>query len=419
VAEAMKIAVIITSFPSLSETFVLSQITGLLDLGHDVRIFAWRDPAEHVVHADVAQYDLQSRTRYIPKTPRSKILCLLKAAGLIIANFHKTPGPLMRFVGMFFRRRKGLSLAHLYFLLNLTEENDFDIIHCHYGPNGLMGMFLKDAGVRGRVCTVFHGFDLSRYPLAKGPDVYEPLFRKGDLFLPVSEYWKKKLLEMGCPPEKTLVHRMGIALDAFEFRQHHIPPEGPVRLLTVGRLVQKKGHRYAIEAMARLVAQGRDVRYTIAGAGPLRTELEQLADRHNLSERITFTGAVNQDQVRRLYQEADIFVLPSITADDGDTEGVPVVLMEAMACGIPVVSTQYAGIMELVIDGVSGLLAPEKDIAALTEKLLHLLDHPQVAQGLAMAARQRVDREFDVDELNERLQTILVAECEQTRYVRP
>jgi len=401
----MKIAVITTFFPSLSETFVLNQITGLLELGHDVRVFAWQDPAESAIHADVAKYDLLGRTRYIPEAPRNKSLCLIKALWLIVANFHKRPGPLLRFVMMFVRRRKGLSLNHLHFLLNFIEE-DFDVIHCHYGPNGLIGVFLKDAGIAARVCTVFHGFDISCYPLARGRDVYSDLFKKGDLFMPVSEHWRKELLDMGCPPEKTIVHRMGIALNTFEYRRHRIPSDGPARLLTVGRLVQKKGHRYAIEAVASLAVGGRDIEYTIAGDGPLRGDLEQLVETHSLRDRVRFLGAVDQEQVRRLYQESDVFVLPSVRADDGDMEGVPVVLMEAMASGVPVVSTRHTGIEELVTDGVSGLLSPEKDVAALAEKLRYLLDHPHAAEALARAARHRVEGEFNIDNLNKRLETI-------------
>jgi colanic acid/amylovoran biosynthesis glycosyltransferase len=401
----MRIAFITNIFPVLSATFILNQITGLLDLGHDVRIIAYTDPAEPKVHPDVEKYNLLAHTRYLPRIPRHKVLCMMKALWLVISNFHKGPVELLKFVKMFILRRKGLSLTRLYLLLEFIE-GDFDIVQCHYGPVGIDGIFLKDAGVKAKICTAFHGFDLSRYPLIHGRNVYDDLFEKGDIFLPISEYWKKELIDMGCPSEKTIVHRMGIELDKFEYRPHDIRMDGPVRLLTIGRLVQKKGHCYAIEAVAKLVAAGRDIEYTIAGDGPLKPGLEQLVDRHNLRDRVKFLGAVDQEQVRELYRESDVFILSSITADDGDMEGVPVVLMEAMACGLPVISTLHSGIDELVTDGVSGLLATEKDVSAITEKLLCLLGNTHSTHDLAQAARQCVEREFSIDILNKRLEKI-------------
>lgn len=398
----MKIAFIINQFPSLSATFIINQITGLLDLGHDVRIIANCDPAETKVHPDVEKYELRSRTHYITPAPQSKALCLAKAMGLVVTNFHKAPVELLKFVRMFILRKKGLSLSRLRLLLEFIGA-DFDIIQCHFGPVGLEGIFLKDAGIKAKICTAFHGFDMSRYPLTHGRNVYNDLFEKGDIFLPISEYWKKELVDMGCPPEKTVVHRMGIEPDKFEYRPHDIRMDGPVRLLTVGRLVQKKGHCYAIEAVADLVAAGRDIEYTIAGDGPLRLDLEQLADKHSLRDRVKFLGAVDQEQVRRLYRESDVFILPSITADDGDMEGVPVVLMEAMACGLPVVSTRHSGIDELVADNECGFLVDQGDTAGLVGRLSEIVDRPEVCTNIAKCARQRIEAEFDVGNLNQLL----------------
>ena len=399
----MKIAFILNQFPVLSETFILNQMTGLLDLGHDVRIFAHTDPQEPKVHPDVAKYDLLGRTVYIRRGAGSKRLCLLKALCVVLGNLANSPREMCRFTKMFIGRRKGLSLERLYLLLAFIDAN-VDIVQCHYGPVGAEGVFLKDAGIRAKICTVFHGFDVSGYPLTHGGDVYDELFAKGDLFMPISEYWKKVLGDLGCPVEKTVVHRMGIELDKFEYADHGIRSDGPVRLLTVGRLVQKKGHRYAIEAVADLVDAGRDIEYTIAGDGPLRAELEGLAESGGLGDRMRFLGAVDADQVRGLYRESDIFVLPSVIAADGDMEGIPVVLMEAMACGLPVVSTRHSGIGELVVDGESGLLAKEKDVDGLAAKVRQLIDKPEMYIRMARCAVECVRAGFDVEKLNGELE---------------
>jgi colanic acid/amylovoran biosynthesis glycosyltransferase len=401
----MKIAFIVNEFPVLSATFILNQITGLLDMGHDVRIFAYLDPNEPVVHSDIDTFNLRQRTRYIPQSPRSKLLCLLKALLVIVVNLPRGPRILSRFAGMFLRRKKGLSLGRLYLLVGFLD-NDFDIIQCHYGPVGLEGIFLKDAGVRAKICTAFHGYDVSRYPLDHGRDVYTELFGKGDIFMPVSEYWKRELVALGCPGDKIVVHKMGIDPDKFEYVEHNIDTKGTLRVLTVGRLVEKKGHCYAIEAMARLVKAGRNIQYTIAGDGPRRGDLEQLVGELGLTGRVRFLGAVSQTQVRQLYKESDVFVLSSVTAADGDMEGVPVVLMEAMASGVVAVSTRYSGIGELIADGKTGLVTAERDITGLADKLSNVMDDPCLYHTLSVNARRKVELEFDIRALNKRIEEV-------------
>ena len=401
----MKIAFILNQFPVLSATFIINQITGLIDLGHDIQIFAYADPHEEKVHPDVHKYNLLARTRYIKPAPQSKPLCMIIALSQIIANLPRGPVEMLKFTRMFALRKKGLSLSKLRLLIAFLRT-DFDIIQCHYGPVGLEGIFLKNAGIKAKVCTSFHGYDLSRYPLIHGPNIYDELFEKGDIFLPISEYWKNQLLEMGCNLDRLVVHRMGIDPDKFQYKEKVLDPSGPVRILTIGRLVEKKGHEFAIKAIANLVSHGCNIKYVIAGDGPLRSDLEtQVRDLH-LDEKVTFLGSVDQDEVINLYRQAHIFLLPSVTASDGDKEGVPVVLMEAMAMGLTVVSTHHSGISELVIDGESGYLVPERDIKALTEKLKHLIASPDVSRQMANHAREYVLQNYNIKTLNRILRQI-------------
>ncbi len=401
----MKIAFILNQFPSLSATFILNQITGLVDLGHDVRIIAYCDPAEPKVHPDVEKYELRSRTHYITPAPQSKVLCLAKAMGLITTNFHKAPVELLKFVRMFILRKKGLSLSRLRLLLEFIGA-DFDIIQCHFGPVGLDGIFLKNSGIKAKVCTSFHGYDVSRYPITHGANVYGELFEKGDIFLPISEYWKNILVEMGCDASRMIVHHMGIDPDKFEYTEKNIDPSGPVRILTIGRLVEKKGHEFAIRAIADMVAKGCNIEYVIAGDGPLRDQLQILTDDLNATGQIRFIGSVTQDEVIDLYAASHIFLLPSVTASDGDKEGIPVVLMEAMAMGLHVISTTHSGIGELVIDGESGYLLPERDVEGLGEKLEHLIACPDLCRQMACRGREYVLQHYNINSLNRKLEEL-------------
>jgi len=180
------------------------------------------------------------------------------------------------------------------------------------------------------------------------------------LFLPVNEYFKNRLIKLGCSRDKILVHHSGIDINRFMFYKRQIVDHNRTKFLTVGRLVEKKGHLFVIEAIKRLVNKYSKIEYIIAGDGPLKTELLKLVNKYNLSSYVKFKGQITSSEAIDLYKEAHIFILHSVTARNGDMEGTPVVLMEAQASGLPVISTYHSGIPEVVIDKHSGFLVPEK-----------------------------------------------------------
>ena len=400
-AAEMKIAFIVNVFPKLSETFILNQITGLLDLGHEVMIFAEYNPNEKKVHPDVEKYQLMDRVLYFD-IPQNKIKRVLKASYLIITNFYKNPIKIFKSLTLFRYGKSALSLQGLYFLIPFLDTN-FDIIHCHFGPNGIIGASLKEIGVEAKIITTFHGYDMSTFILNNGTGVYNDLFSKGDLFLAISEHWEKKLVELGGDAKKIRVHRMGIDLEKFEFSERKILPGESVKILTVGRLVEKKGHKYAIKALAKLINKHKNVIYKIVGDGYLRGELESLVTELGIEKYVEFLGDVEDEELFRLYHDSHIFVLPSVTARNGGQEGIPVVLMETQAAGLPVISTFHSGIPEVVLDGESGFLVPERDVDALTKKLEYLVVHPEIWPEMGRAGRKCIELRYDVRKLNQQL----------------
>ena len=397
----MKIAFIVGGFPTLSETFILNQITGLLDMGYDVEIFAQFNPQERKVHADIEKYQLMRRVHYF-NIPHNKIKRILKAIFLIIKNFHKAPLKILKSLNVFRYGKTALSLRLLYTLIPFLDKK-FDIIHCHFGPNGIIGAYLKEIGISGKLITTFHGYDMSTFIVNNGNNVYEKLFLNGNLFLPISDYWKRKLIRLGCDEKKIIVHRMGIDLKKFKFSERIKQPGEPIKILTIGRLVEKKGHEYAIRAIAKVVKKYRNIEYLIAGDGPLRNKLEGLVQELGIEKHVKFLGAIEQNEVLKLYQQAHIFVLPSITASNGDQEGIPVVLMEAQATGLPVISTYHTGIPEVIVEGKSGFLVPEKDVDALAERLEYLIEHPEIWPEMGRYGRKFVEEKYDIKKLNQKL----------------
>jgi len=397
----MKIVFIVGGFPYLSQTFILNQITGLLDMGYDVEVFARFNPKEEKVHSDVEKYKLIDRINYFDM-PNNKIRRMLKAIYLVIKNFHKAPLKILKSLNVFIYGKVALSL-HLFYLILPFLGKKYDIIYCHFGTAGILGVLLKEIGITGKLITTFHGFDMSAYILSTNRNTYKKLFAKGDLFLPISEHWKIKLIKLGCDKEKIVVHHMGVNLEKFKYFDRKKKSGEPIKILTIGRLVEKKGYEYAIKAIKKIIVKYRNIEYIIIGDGPLENKLKKLVSESGIKKYIKFVGAAKQDEVLDFYKQAHIFMLPSITASNGDQEGIPVVLMEAQATGLPVISTFHTGIPEVVVDGKAGFLVPEKNVNALIEKLEYLIENPELWPKMGRYGRKFIEENYDIRKLNQKL----------------
>lgn len=404
----MKIAFVLSEFPSVSETFVLNQITGLIDRGHLVHIYAGRPRKIGALHPDIRKYGLLEQTVYYREIPAKGRL--LKSAFALSGIFLKKPLFFLYGIRTIFHNQRTLGLGTLYKISPFIGNGPYDIIFCHFGPNGNIGLLLKRAGFKGKLAVVFHGYDMTNFIAQNGQDSYKYLSANGDLFLPISETWKHELISLGFDKRKILVHRMGVDTEKFRYRPRTMNGK-QISILSVARLVEKKGLRYAIEAVSKIMNKYRNVIYRIAGDGPLRKELDGFIRELNAEDRIKILGWKSQDEIIKLMDNAHIYLAPSITASDGGKEGIPVAIMEAMAQGIPVLSTFHSGIPELIEDGKSGLLVPEGDANALALKLDYLLSNPQVWQALSLAGRTRIKEDFDIRQLNHTLQKVLQGLC--------
>ncbi len=403
----MKIAFIVPEFPSLSQTFVLNQIVGLLERGHDIEIFASSSGSEGKQHPDVAKYSLLERTTYLPEVPNGRIERMARGIMLAVRSFPRHPRVVLKALDVFRHGRSAASLTLMWNVIPFLGRGPFDVIHCHFGPCGLIGLqCILTGALRGKMATTFHGFDLTSFLKRSRRGIYRDLLEHGDLCLPISNHWRNRLIEIGCDPDKIVVHRMGVETGALGKARDGAAKGETLRLLSVARLVEKKGIRYGIEAISRVVEHYPRLEYLVAGDGPLRSELEALAKDLGLDEKVRFLGWMNQEEVKKWMMTSDILLAPSVTGADGDQEGIPVVLMEAMAMGLPVVSTFHSGIPELVIDGVTGLLAPERDSDGLAGKILELIRSEDLAAEMGNRGRDHVRENFDIEKLNLELEGI-------------
>lgn len=284
------------------------------------------------------------------------------------------------------------------YLERTVKEKKIGLIHAHFGVDAVYALpLVEKLGLP--LITTFHGHDITRLPkFMLYPPAwfnywahFENLKRKGALFIAVSDYIRDALIEKGFPKDRVKTHYLGIDTG--------IVPVGPGRekiVLTAGRLVEKKGTKYLIQACAALSGEFPDLKLVICGDGPLKGELEALAEQAGIKDSTLFTGWQSKQQVLELMKTARVFALPSVTAENGDAEGLGMVLLEAMALGKPCVGTHHGGIPDAVIDNETGYLAKEKDPADLAVKLRSLLTDYPLCERLGKNARAAVERKFDI-----------------------
>ncbi len=405
--EPLRIAFLIPVFPEIHNTFILNQITGLLDRGHDVHLYPLAVGSYERAHAEVHEYDLRRRDMHIP-VPRPRLERLVVALRHLGSRRRWNPAVLDALNPL--RGPEVWSLVPAYTALSFATQRDYDVVHVQFGHLApLAERLMAKGGVRGKLVISFRGADTTSY-LPKNRAAFERVFERGSLFLPVSDDLRGRLLSAGAPAERTLVHRSGIDLGRFEFAPRGRADGEPTEVLFVGRFAEKKGIGDALRAFAgavRRVEPGKAgdpvARLTLVGSGPLERDMWALAAELGVEEHVRFTGQLDSAGVAREMAAGHLLIAPSVTAASGDAEGVPNVLKEAMATGMPVLGTLHGGIPELVEDGVSGYLVAEHDVDGLTARLVQLIESPSAWAALGVAGRAKVEAEFDSEKLNDRL----------------
>lgn len=393
----MNLAHFVHAYPERTETFISRQVDGLAARGHRVVVFTHGPPQgldpDTAARARIVRLDAP-RANGASALRRSARTAL--AAATSAARHPRLASEWLAQAGGTLRRR----IETLHRAPVLAREGPFDIAHCHYGDVGLADLGAARVW-RAPLVVSFYGYDCSSFVRGRGAAVYAPLFASADRILALGETMRARLEALGAPPERLAIQPLGVDPDVFRPAQGS--PAGS-HLLTVARLVPKKGIDVALRAVALLAPEFPDLRYEIVGDGPLRPELEALSSQLGIARLVEFAGMRSQEEVRRALGRASLFVLPSRTAPDGDEEGTPTVLLEAASAGLPVVSTRHAGIPDVVADGETGFLVEESDVEALGASLRDLLARGELRARMGRAGRRRVLRVHDTARLSARLE---------------
>ncbi|AFZ04322.1 glycosyltransferase [Calothrix sp. PCC 6303] len=411
----MKIALIVDRFPAITETFILNQITGLIRRGHQIDIYAHYLDHTDLLHSDVEKYNLLKNVRYTGEIPDNYILRLFIALAWIVKNLHKNPIAILRSLNLIKYGRFAASLRFLYSAMRFIDTPKYDVIHCQFGMHGIEGMKLREIGVvKGKLITSFRGYDISWYLQKFGTNVYQKLFIQGDFFLTNCHYFRNRIIQLGCNPNKIIIHGSGIDTHRFRFKQRYCHPNSRIKIVTVGRLIEKKGIEYAIKAIYQVIQKYSNLEYLIIGDGEEREYLEKLINQLKLNNQIRLLGWRTQQEIIKILDESHICIAPSITAKDGNQDAPVNTLKEAMLTGLPVIGTNHGGIPELIEDGVSGFIVPERNESAIASSLEYLILHPEICFTMGKAGCEFVRSHYDIEKLNDELVEIYQQQIKPT-----
>jgi len=392
------VAYILKMYPRFSETFVLSEILELERQGVALHVFSLKKPDDGVFHADVAR--VRARVTYLPE---STVLAPRAFAEAHRAVYQKNPRRYRTALRLALARRRTASLKHFLqagYIAPVVDRLGVAHVHAHFAS--------------GPAAVALHLHRLTGIPYsftAHAKDIYIDTVDRTELArklrsarfaVTVSDYNRRHLEQLAGDGRIVRIYN-GLDLGRFSPNGRR---DDPPLILAVGRLIEKKGFADLIHACALLRDRGCRFRCQIVGKGALAAELRSRIGELGLGSLVELTGPIPRERLLELYPRASVVVAPCVVGSDGNRDGLPTVLIEALALGIPVVATGVTGIPELVEDGRTGLLVPEHDPAALASAIDRVITERAAGEALARAGRAHVEREFELTTNVSRLRSL-------------
>ena len=354
-AQALDILFLVRKFPYINQMYIINQVTGLIDRGHTVYVLSQQKSDES--------------------------LCS------VLSNYKK---------------------KYTVFYDHLPEnKKSFDIVLCQMAELDTWYHQLKQCGLKGKSIVFCRGWDVSTL-VKQNPHRYDRFFDETDMWLPVCDYFRQRLIKFGYDTHKIQV--LGSSVDCKKFtRNIKCKKSERICVITTARLIPKKGIEYALKAIAGVIKRYPQVEYIVIGSGKWKSHLQKRACDLKIQKNVIFVGHKTHEEIIAFLNDADIYIQPSVTSANFNQEGIPNALKEAMAMELPIISTEHAGIPELVDHGISGLLVPERNTEALKAALLDLIEHADMRKNLGKKAREKVLQVYDIDVINDQLNDLIVS----------
>ncbi len=392
----LRLAYLISQYPAVSHTFILREVRALRERGIVIEVASINDPHPLAQMTAIERAETE-QTFYIKRA--GPLVALLSLTWLVF----KRPAGLAR--GLLTALRLGgadvsRTIRNLFYFFEAAmiarwmHHRALRHLHVHFAtPAATVGVLVTKMAPVTLSITV-HGpdefYDVTTYSLLEKVEAAR-------FIVCISFFAQSQLMKLAPPTKWKALSVIRLGVDCTEFQPRSPRIHECFTVLCVGRLVAAKGQRILIDAVERLVAAGRAVRLILVGEGADRSALEQFVSDKKLANTVTFAGAVNQDDIQAFYQQADAFAIASFA------EGIPVVLMEAMAMEIPCIATRVMGIPELIEDGENGLLVAPSDVRGLGDALCRLMDDSGFAGRLGRAGRMRILQAYELNSSSDRL----------------
>lgn len=314
---------------------------------------------------------------------------------------------------LFFESIKLFLLGYSPFFLKSCRMENVALLHAHFGTRGVKSIGLKKKLNIPLICS-FYGFDaFNTHHVKKHKKAYQRLFKHAEKILALGPYMKNELISQGCPENKIVIQHLGIDTKKIAFKARILDHSKPIRFLTTARFVEKKGLDIVIKAFA-LLKQKLNFHVEIIGDGELKDSLVCLIKEHNMDANFTLHGFKPYDFFIERTYECDVYILASKTTSGNDKEGTPMSLVDAMAAGMPVVSTRHSDIPEIVIDNYNGFLAEENNITDFANCLMKIVNC-DCFEELSINARKHIEAEFDAAVQTKKLEKLYQTVIETCR----
>ena len=386
-----KVAYIVSRFPHLPETFIMREMNELVAQGYSIELFPLVQQHQSLVHREALHWleELHDIRLFSWKNIRANVTMLFHRPGCYCSTF---------FQMLWFNLPSPKFLLRALFIFPIAVEMaeemqalEIDHIHAHYATHPALA-----AWIIGRFTGIPYSISVHAHDIFVNQTMLKQKLDHAAFIRAISQF-NKTFLALRYGPQieqKICVIHCGIYLDRYTHRQKPASPD--FQIITIGSLQPYKGQTHLIEACAMLKERSFSFHCLIVGGGELQAALAEQINLSGLNDYVELTGPKTEDEVARLLAGSDCFVLPSVVTANGKMEGIPVVLMEALASGIPVIASDISGISELVRDQVSGMLAPAGNAAAIAENIIWMQAHPDEAAKMAVNGRKFVEKEFNI-----------------------
>ena len=398
----MKVLIVTTQFPIISETFVTNHIAKLTQRGHETWVLALKgDESLLEAYNDIDQSKLillQTKKKQFGLSAKLDMLWQLPKDS-------RTARMLFRITADRLQHKKGIgSINALLASPRLKKGMTFDVIHAHHGSSCIYATRLINSGfLQGSLIATFHGSDLNVKKTLPNKKHYSSVFDTAQICTVGTTHMKTHLDVCDFPEDRIRIIPMGVSTTKLEREKYQAKPTSEtVNLITIGRLIDWKGIKYAVESVDILKSMGLNVHLNIVGDGDERQALEQLTKDLQISDLITFHGALPSFETIELLAQSDIMVHPGTINSKGQREGQGVVLAEAQSLRVPIVSTRVGGIPEAVKEGVTAILVEDRNPQALAESIALLAQDENLRTKMGNAGREYVEEHFDEDRIIQR-----------------